>query len=82
MLPECLIGNFIKHKHAKDVCYFVRKVSRLNGDYRYDLAIWNMGFEKSWQIQTCKAENIDLDNFMMYPDTTDCLRYVEWKEIK
>lgn len=82
MIPECLIGCFIKHKNAKDVCYFVRRISRLNSNYLYDLTIWNMGFEKSWIIDTCKVENIDLDNFLFYNDTATCLRNVNWQEIK
>lgn len=83
MLPECLTGSYIKHKHAKDVCYYVSKVARLNGDIKYNLVIYNMGFEKSWRIDTCKVDNIDLSNFVYYSDdAVECLRYADWKEIK
>lgn len=82
MIPECLIGSFIKHKNTKDVCYFVNRISRLNGNYIYDLTIWNMGFEKSWVIDTCKSENLDLENFLFYNDVAVCLRNVNWQEIR
>lgn len=82
MMPESLTGVYIKHKNAMDVCYLVRKVSRQNGSLLYDLTILNMGFEKSWIIDKCKAEDIDLDNFLYYADEAECLRNVNWQEIK
>jgi hypothetical protein len=80
MLPECLIGFYIKHKQSKDVCYEVTNVKKLNGDYLYSLTIWNMGFEKSWVIDKCKVENVDLKNFVYYSDNIECLRNAQWKE--
>lgn len=82
MMPQNLVGCFIKHKYAKDVCYHVDKVSKLNGDYKYNLTIWNMGFEKSWKIDTCKVDNLDLSSFVYYPDVAECYRNVVWKEIE
>lgn len=81
MIKECLIGNFIKHKHALDVCYYVKKIIKHNDSILYSLGIWNMGFEKSWYIQDVKVENIELDNFEMCIKSQDCLRYDKWNKI-
>lgn len=75
-----LKGQFIKHKQAKDVCYFVKSVRCYNGkNVKYKLDIWNMGFENSWLLDKCIAEDLDLNNFQyLSGERKDCLRYCTW----
>lgn len=74
-----LKGQYIKHKQAKDVCYFVRSINSYSKTTKYKLDIWNMGFENSWKIDECIAENLDLANFQyLSGERKDCLRYCNW----
>lgn len=82
MIYGCLKDKFIKHKYAKDVCYYVKNISKVNNDIKYTLEIWNMGFENSWKIDECKAENLDIASFLLLTgERKDCLRYCTWSEI-
>lgn len=78
-----LKGQFIKHKQAKDVCYYVKSVKSYGKTIKYQLEIWNMGFEKSWLIDTCKTEDIILSDFFILAGEKkpECLRYGNWLDI-
>ena len=76
-------GMYIKHKQAKDVCYYVKFVKTYGKTTRYKLDIWNMGFESSWYIDSCVGENLDLSNFQyLSGEKKDCLRYCTWIDIQ
>lgn len=75
-------GMYIKHKFAKDVCYYVKSVNRYGNTTRYKLDIWNMGFESSWKIEECIVENIEVNNFqILNGERKECLRYCDWLDI-
>lgn len=83
MIYGCLKNAYIKHKHAKDVCYYVKDVRKYGSTYKYRLEIWNMGFENSWRIDECVGENLDLANFQyLAGEKKDCLRYANWLDIQ
>jgi hypothetical protein len=83
MNKNTLIGNFIKHKQAKDVCYLVQKIIEINGDLKYHLVAWNMGFEDSWPLQEVQGQNLPLENFLFHPFVgKGSLRNLNWTEIE